>query len=127
MAKIPYQVFSSAQREDAMRATGEGYVVVYNQGMAIRELDEEGHSIPIGHFGDLPEGNEILDRLVEGGFVSLVSGSSEPPKKKAAPKKKVEKEELPASSEKKSGFKEDARDGDGDGMVQDGTEWERPA
>ena len=127
MAKIPYQVFSSAQREDAMRAAGEGYVVVYNQGMAIRELDAEGHSVPIGHFGVLPEGNEILDRLVEGGFLSLVFGSSEPPKKKAAPKKKVEKEDPRESSKDKSGFKENARDGDGDGMVQDGTEWERPA
>lgn len=36
---------------------------------------------------------------------------------------------IPATSGKptKATFKEDARDGDGDGLVQDGTEFERPA
>ena len=39
------------------------------------------------------------------------------PKKKAAPKKK--------SSSKSNGYNPDARDGDGYGLVQYGTEWER--
>ena len=110
-----------------MEAADAGYVVVYNQGMAIRELDAEGHSLPIGHFGVLPEGNATLNGLVDGGFLSLISGDSEASKKKVAPKKKVEKVDPPQSSKDKNGFKENARDGDGDGMVQDGTEWERPA
>lgn len=32
-----------------------------------------------------------------------------------------------AESKKKEVFKEDAKDGDGDGLVQDGTKFERPA
>lgn len=127
MAKIPFQVFSSMHRDKAMKAADAGYVVVYNQGLAIREVDEDGHSLPIGHFGALPEGNNILTGLVDGGFVSLISGDPEASKKKVAPKKKVEKIDPGEGSKGKSGYKADARDGDGDGMVQDGTAWERPA
>lgn len=47
----------------------------------------------------------------------------------AAPAPKPVVVEEPAAEEapeEDDGFNPDARDGDGDGMVQDGTEWERP-
>lgn len=46
--------------------------------------------------------------------------ASKPAAKKAATKKKV-------TPKAKSSFKPDAKDGDGDGFVQDGTSWARPA
>ena len=45
------------------------------------------------------------------------------------PQEKVEEpveEESVAEKMISDGYKPDARDGDGDGMVQDGTDWERP-
>lgn len=44
-------------------------------------------------------------------------------KKSTAPKKAAAKK---AATPKKAEFKADARDGDGDGFVQDGTDQERP-
>ena len=44
-------------------------------------------------------------------------------KKSTAPKKAAPKK---AATPKKAEFKADARDGDGDGFVQDGTDQERP-
>jgi hypothetical protein len=118
-----YQIFNSIKREDAI-ALADKCVVVYNMGHAIREVDEEGHSLPIGHYGVLAKMNPIVERLVEGGYLDLISTGNgtkaeAAPKKAAAPKKKT--------AVAKSGYNPDARDGDGDGLVQDGTEWERPA
>ena len=117
-----YQIFNSIKREDAI-ALADKCVVVYNMGHAIREVDEEGHSLPIGHYGVLAKTNPVVERLVEGGYLDLISDAavraSTPPKKAAAPKRKT--------AVAKSGYNPDARDGDGDGLVQDGTEWEREA
>ena len=112
-----FQVFSSLEREQA-EACAKDFLVVYNLGHASREVDEEGHTVPIGHYACLPESNPIVEGLINGGFLNLV-GEIPAPKKKAAPKKK--------SSSKSNGYNPDARDGDGDGLVQDGTEWERAA
>jgi hypothetical protein len=111
-----FKVFSSLEREQAHACANDGALVVYNLGHAIREVDEEGHTVPIGHFGCLPESNSIVEGLIDGGFLNLIGGEPAP-KKKAAPKKK--------SSSKADGYNPDAKDGDGDGLVQDGTQWER--
>jgi hypothetical protein len=42
------------------------------------------------------------------------------------PKKVVAEEPAPAPTKKQAEFKPDAKDGDKDGLVQDGTEFERP-
>ena len=42
------------------------------------------------------------------------------------PKKVVAEEPTPAPIKKQAEFKADAKDGDKDGLVQDGTEFERP-
>ena len=118
MSKDSFYVFNSMHREEAEKHVKDGDVVVYNMGLAIREVDEEGHRVPIGHYGVLPESNSILEGLIEAGLLNLIGGDSAP-KKKATPKKK--------SSSKADGYNPDARDGDGDGLVQDGTEWERAA
>jgi len=51
------------------------------------------------------------------------------PKKKAAPKKAAAKKKAAPKkvAPKKAEFKENAKDGDGDGLVQDGTIHERPS
>ena len=117
-----YRVFNSIDRDKAIACTDK-CVVVYNTGLAIREVDEEGHSLPIGHYGVLAKTNQIVENLVENGWLDLISNSatktSAVPKKAAAPKKKT--------AVAKSGYKPDAKDGDGDGLVQDGTKWEREA
>ena len=118
MAKDSFNVFNSMHREDAENHVKNGDVVVYNMGLAIREVDEEGHRVPIGHYGALSSSNPILEGLIEAGLLNHVGGDLAP-KKKATPKKK--------SSSKADGYNPDARDGDGDGLVQDGTEWERAA
>lgn len=118
-----YQVFNSIDREKALAATDK-CVVVYNMGLAIREVTPLGHSLPIGHYGVLAESNPVVENLIEAGLIDLINeGGLDairfPAKKAAAPKKKT------AAS--KSGYNPDARDGDGDGLVQDGTKWEREA
>ncbi len=115
-----FHCFDSMHRAEAVTHAKAGDVVVYNMGLAIREIDEDGHIVPIGHFGCLSEGNPILDKLVEAGLLDLISSGSP---KKAAPKKKASS----AASTKATGYNPNARDGDGDGLVQDGTEWEREA
>ena len=118
MAKESFHVLNSMQREEAETHANDGHIVVYNMGHAIREVDEEGHRVPIGHFGCLAESYSIVEGLVEAGFLTLIGGDLAP-KKKSVPKKK--------SSTKADGYNPDAKDGDGDGLVQDGTEWERAA
>ena len=115
-----FHCFNSMHRDEADTRVKEGDVVVYNMGLAIREIDELGHVVPIGHFGCVSESNPILDKLVEAGLLNLISGGSP---KKSSYKKKTP----PAASTKGTGYNPDARDGDGDGLVQDGTEWEREA
>jgi|TARA_B110000263_G_scaffold248745_1_gene264409 hypothetical protein len=117
---ISFNVFDSMHRDKADAHVKAGDVVVYNMGLAIREIDELGHTVPIGHFGCVSESNPILEKLVEAGLLNLISGGSP---KKSSPKKKAP----PAASTKATGYNPDARDGDGDGLVQDGTEWEREA
>jgi len=79
--------------------------------------------VSIGHYGVLSKTNPIVERLIEGGWLDLISnsatGTTAVPKKAAAPKKKTAVAE--------SGYNPDAKDGDGDGLVQDGTKWEREA
>ena len=67
MAKDSFYVFNSMHREEAEKHVKDGDVVVYNMGLAIREVDEEGHRVPIGHYGVLPESNSILEGLIEAG------------------------------------------------------------
>ena len=116
-----YRVFNSIDRDDAIACT-DTCIVVYNMGLAIREVTELGHSLPIGHFGVLEESNSVVENLIEAGLIDLVNeGGLDairfPVKKAAAPKKKT--------AVAKSGYNPDAKDGDGDGLVQDGTKWER--
>lgn len=116
-----YRVFDSIHRDDAI-ACADKCVVVYNMGLAIREVTLLGHSLPIGHYGVLEESNPIVEKLIETGLVDLINqGGLETmrpsAKKTAAPKKKTAVAE--------SGYNPDAKDGDGDGLVQDGSQWER--
>jgi hypothetical protein len=81
-----------------------------------------GHSLPIGHYGVLTESNSIVEKLIEDGLIDLINEGGldairPSAKKAAAPKKKT--------AVAKSGYNPDAKDGDGDGLVQDGTKWER--
>jgi hypothetical protein len=111
-----YRVFNSIHRDEAIACTDK-YVVVYNMGHAIREVTELGHSLPIGHYGVLEKSNSIIEKLIEGGFLTLVNEVELPTKKEVAPKKKA--------TAAKTGYNPNATDGDGDGLVQDGTKWER--
>jgi hypothetical protein len=89
MPKDPYAVYPTQEREDAEARIKAGYVVVYNSGVAIREVDKEGHSLPVGHYGCLPQGNSILEGLVDSGLLELTAGNAGPPKKKASPQRKT--------------------------------------
>ena len=89
MPKDPYTVYPTEEREDAEARGKAGYVVVYNSGVAIREVDEDGHSLPVGHYGCLPQGNSILEGLVDSGFLELTAGNAGSSKKKAPPQKKT--------------------------------------
>ena len=86
MAKDSFYVFNSMHRDEAEKHVKDGDVVVYNMGLAFREVDEEGHRVPIGHYGVLPESNSILEGLIEAGLLNLIGGDAAP-KKKATPKK----------------------------------------
>lgn len=75
---------------------------------------------------DLPP--QSINWLLESG---IIEDASKPAKAKDEPKAetpKIEepKAEAPKSAEPKAVYKEDAEDGDGDGLVQDGTEFQRP-
>tara|TARA_Y100000034_G_C6850637_1_gene385896 strand:+ start:226 stop:561 length:336 start_codon:yes stop_codon:yes gene_type:complete len=89
MPKDPYAVYPTEEREDAEARGKAGYVVVYNAGIAIREVDEDGHSLPVGHYGCLPRGNSILEGLVDSGLLELVEGNAGSTKRKASPQKKA--------------------------------------
>ena len=99
MPKDPYAVYSTGEREDAQARGKAGYVVVYNAGVAIREVDEDGHSLPVGHYGCLLQGNSILKGLVDSGLLELVEGSAGSTKKKASPQKKAAPQAEPAEDE----------------------------
>lgn len=61
--------------------------------------------------------------------VGAIEDASKPAKVKEEPKVETPKVEAPKEEPKKESkveFKPDAKDGDGDGLVQDGTPFERP-
>lgn len=73
---------------------------------------------------DLPP--QSIKWLLESG---AIEDASKPAKAKEEPKVETPKVEAPKEEPKKESkveFKPDAKDGDGDGLVQDGTPFERP-
>jgi len=79
------------------------------------EVDEEGRFLtPRGH-AVIDKVNPLITSLVAKGLIAVNEGVKADPK----PSRSKKKEEQP-------GFNPDAKDGDGDGLVQDGTVHERP-
>lgn len=109
--------FKHVDARECEAAQSSGKVGLCNLTSHKIEVDEDGRFIPPRGHAIIDKVNPTIQSLVAKGQLKINDTVTEQPK----PSRSKKKEEAPA------GFKADAIDGDGDGLVQDGTIHERPA
>jgi hypothetical protein len=110
------KMFQHASKTECDLAKSNDHVGLCNLTSNKIEVTEEGHFIPPRGHAIIDKVNPIINSLASRGILAINETVVEETKTSRSKKKNEE-----------SGFKADAIDGDRDGMVQDGTEWERLA
>jgi len=110
------KMFKHASKTECDQAKSNGHVGLCNLTSNKIEVTEEGHFIPPRGHAIVDKVTSIINTLASRGILAInetVVAEAKTPRSK--------------KKDEADGFRADATDGDGDGMVQDGTKWERPA